>query len=90
MRAPPQLAAINYQHQHQLNMHVHAGTGGHYTTAVNLNEECSGTSSFSSSSKRQRLEDQAFRYHSHMLQMMNGMPLLAHQQQMQEKFLQMH
>lgn len=44
-------------------MHVHAGTGGHYTTPVNLNEDLSGTSSFSSSSKRQRLEAD-MRYHS--------------------------
>lgn len=50
-------------------MHVHAGTGGHYNT-VNINEDFSATSSFSSSSKRQRVDDYSLKY-SQML-MMNG------------------
>lgn len=66
-----------YTNQHQLNMHVHAGTGGHFTSAVNLNEDCS--SSFSSSSKRhQRVDEVDMRYRNlQMLNILNNMPLVS-------------
>jgi hypothetical protein len=53
-REPPN--PVYFPYSHQVSMHVHAGTGGHYNN-VNLNEDFSATSSFSSSSKRQRIDD---------------------------------
>jgi len=58
-------------------MHVHAGTGGHYTSAVNLNEDCS--SSLSSSSKPHlRLDEMDMRYRNLQLgNILLNMPLVS-------------
>ena len=59
----------NYYQNHVLNMHGHAGTGGHYN-AVNINEDYSATSSYSNSSKRQRIDDFSIKYN-------NGGPFIS-------------
>lgn len=48
----PAPSNYNYTNSHMVNLHMHAGTGGIHIPQLNLNEDVSGTSSVSSSSRR--------------------------------------